>query len=208
MKKYAYLTLFTKNKKGKYEFLIGFKKFMNKDDGYIGTNPYQYVIPGGNIMEMESDTNCAIREFHEETGYNLYDLGCEKTVKVFENKFASFFISYIPYENKKSFVYSRNKIINLGHYPEFDTFEWTTIPEAINKFNKKIDINIMMSIYFDNLENFIHKKKPIWINKSEYTDLKNMNISSKTKKSLKKYIGKRLDNGWFIDMFEAIQEKY
>ena len=86
MKKYAYLTLFTKNKKGKYEFLIGFKKFMNKDDGYIGTNPYQYVIPGGNIMELESDTNCAIREFYEETMGSFFSINDIKKYLNCDNK--------------------------------------------------------------------------------------------------------------------------
>merc|ERR1711991_977337 len=71
-------------------------------------------------MEMEDDQTCAVREFEEETGYNLYDLGSENVKKVFSNKYASFFISYIPYENKNLFLYSRDKIIESGHYPEFE----------------------------------------------------------------------------------------
>ena len=208
MKKYAYLTLFTKNNKGEYEYLIGLKKFMNINDGYIGTNPYQYVIPGGNIMEIENDQTCAVREFEEETGHNLYDLGSQNLIKIFSNKYASFFIAFIPYQNKDSFIYSKDTIIESGHYPEFEKFEWVKLPKAINKFQKKIDVDKLLIIYFDNLNNFINKGKPIWVNSNQYQMLKNNDINHELRISLKKYIKRRLDNGWFIDMFKEIQKKY
>ena len=39
---------------GKHKYFCGFKKFFNYDDGYIGTNPHQYAIPGGEKKKNEN----------------------------------------------------------------------------------------------------------------------------------------------------------
>lgn len=207
MKKYAYLTLFTKDSDNKYLYLIGLKKFLNVNDGYIGTNPNQYVIPGGNIMEEEDATNCAVREFEEETGYNLFDLGCDNIKQIYSNKYAKFFMAEIPYESISNFKYSKTKIINNGHYPEFIKFKWVTHQEAIKYFKRKPKINYLVNVYLENKDKFIKKNlRPNYLSDELYSSLLNDNQDlDELKKFLENYISKRLDNDWFINMFNKIK---
>jgi 8-oxo-dGTP pyrophosphatase MutT (NUDIX family) len=205
MIKFAYLTLFTENENGEYQYLIGQKKFLNLNDGYIGTNPNQYVIPGGNIMEDETPEVCGVREFEEETGYNLYDLGCNNIKQIYTNKYAKFFMAEIPYKSVNNFKYSKTKIVNKGHYPEFIKFKWVTYKEAIKYFKRKPKIDYLINLYLENKDKFIKKNnKPDYLSNELYLSLLNDNFDD-IKKFLKKYISKRLDNDWFINMFNNIK---
>lgn len=206
MRKYAYLTIFTKNMKGEYEYLIGRKKFMNYQDGYIGTNPLQYVIPGGNIMENESLYKCAIREFEEETGFNLFDLGCDNVKEIYSNKYAKFFLAEIPYINKDNFIYNKEDILENGHYTEFLKFKWVNKNTAIKYFKRKPKISFLIETFLENKDKFISLSKPSYLSSEIYLNLLNDNNNDSTIKFLKEYISKRLDNDWFINMFSKIEK--
>jgi len=203
MTKFAYLTLFTKNSKGEYKYLIGQKKFLNLNDGYIGTNPNQYVIPGGNIMLDENPQTCAVREFEEETGFNLFDLGCDNLIEIYSNKYAKFYLAEIPYQNKNDFKYNKELIKNNGHYPEFIKFKWVNKSEAIKYFKRRPKIDKLLEIFYQNLDKFIDYQ-PNYLNSDDYIVLKNNKDDPIINNTLKRYIKKRLDNGWFTDMFNKI----
>lgn len=203
MKKFAYLTLFTKNTEGRYEYLIGQKKFLNLNDGYIGTNPNQYVIPGGNVMAEEDEQACAVREFEEETGFNLFDLGCDILIEVYSNKYAKFYLAEIPYSEKKNFIYDKNVIKQNGHYPEFLKFKWLSLNDSISHFKRKPKVDYLVNLYFENKHRFINNYKPSYLSEELYQCLIN-DYQEPVRDYLKKYITKRLDNDWFIKMFNKI----
>lgn len=204
MKKFAYLTIFTKKLDGSFEYLIGLKKFLNLNDGYIGTNPNQYVIPGGNIMENEDAKNCAVREFEEETGYNLFDLGCENIKQIYSNKYAKFFLAEIPYSSKKLFKYSKSQIIKNGNFPEFLKFKWVSLDDAIIHFKIKPDLNKLIDTYYEHKNKFLEHNRPPYLSEEIYLNILNDNEINLSSEFLKRYILKRLDNEWFIKMFNKI----
>ena len=206
MKRFAYLTLFTKNLDGKFEYLIGLKKFLNLKDGYIGTNPNQYVIPGGNMMENEDEKSCAVREFEEETGFNLFDLGCESIKEIYSNKYANFFLAEIPYYNKKNFKYSKSQIIKNGNFPEFIKFKWVNLSDAIIYFKRKPKLEYLINVYLEHKNKFLGISKPSYLSSEMHLNLLNDNNMNTTIIFLKKYISKRLDNDWFINMFKNMKK--
>lgn len=203
MKKFAYLTLFTKNLEGEYEYLIGQKKFLNLNDGYIGTNPNQYVIPGGNVMAEEDEQTCAVREFEEETGFNLFDLGCDNLMEIYSNKYAKFYLAEIPYSQKNNFVYDKKVVKQNGHYPEFLKFKWLNLNDSIQHFKRKPKLDYLLKVYFENKNRFVNNGKPTYLSENLYQCLIDDNFEPIVK-PLKNYISKRLDNDWFISMFNKI----
>ena len=76
---------------GKHKYFCGFKKFFNYSDGYIGTNPHQYAIPGGEKKKKENHLDGAMREFHEEIGFNISKLANNNIELLWENKCAKIY---------------------------------------------------------------------------------------------------------------------
>jgi hypothetical protein len=205
-KKYAYLTLCCQDPlTKKMEYLIGQKKFMNELDGYIGTNPLQFVFPGGNVLKKESTFKGAVREFEEETGYKLENLKPINLNKIHQNKFADFYLAEISYDSKIMFKYSKEKVIAMGQYYEFDFFEWCDKEEIDKKLEYKPNTKLMIKHYL----NYIQENKDIipgWIISSDlnycydiYINAKNgLNINVFSKMVLN-HIESRSINDWFIE---------
>ena len=209
-KKYAYLTLYYYcPEKDQKIYLIGQKKFMNVNDGYIGTNPLQFVFPGGNLLNKEKTIDGAKREFEEETGFNLMEFKPLNVKKIYTNKYADFFLAEIPTKSKDTFEYSKQKVIAMGNFYEFDFFEWLPLENIKEKLMFKPDIEIMIDDYCTFLKNY-SGDCPTWIYKNNaeliYNKVKNKTISTAFKKLVKNHIIKRSDNDWFVDFINEIKD--
>ncbi|VVU95140.1 hypothetical protein CPAV1605_865 [seawater metagenome] len=208
-KKYAYMTVYYVNPlTNKKEYLIGQKKFMNKKDGYIGTNPLQFVFPGGNLMQNEKTSVGAKREFEEETGHNLKLLKAKRLKKIHKNKFADFFLAEISSDMQQTFNYSKEKVIAMGNYYEFDYFEWLSLEAIIDKVKLLPNMEAMLCEYLDFIKN--NEILPGWINKHNhikcYETFKKEKKIIPFKELVKNHILSRSFNDWFIEFVKKIDE--
>jgi len=211
-KKYAYLTLYIYNDELKdIEVLIGQKKFMNANDGYIGTNPLQYVFPGGHLNKMESSLDGACREFEEETGFNINFFNPINIKKISENEYADFYFVKIPSNKKSKFKYSKDKIIANNHFYEFENFKWILKDNLKKDLLYKPDLAIMIIKYISFIKTY--DLIPDWIKTSKinnclkyYKIAKNTNVCTDFAKVLKNIIIQKLNNDWFIKFYNDIEK--
>ena len=200
---------------GKHKYFCGFKKFFNYSDGYIGTNPHQYAIPGGEKKKKESYLDGAMREFHEEIGFNISKLANNNNIELlWENKCAKIYKMIIPYYYKNLIQYDKNKIRSMNEYIEFEFLDWFTLDSMIKKFKEKCNFDLMVELYINNILNFKNNGKLEWLYyQKELTynkvinGLKNNEIGLKKrlKNLLKIYLKKRSLNDWFIEAINVIR---
>jgi len=96
----------------------------------------EWGFPKGRRNNQESDYDCAIREFSEETGYSAESLVYIQNILPFEEIFTG--SNYKSYKHKYFLMYMNyeNSIINKGSFQtsEVSKVEWKTYDESITVF--------------------------------------------------------------------------
>jgi ADP-ribose pyrophosphatase YjhB (NUDIX family) len=102
----------------------------NKYDSWLEP---EWGFPKGRRNYQESDFDCALREFAEETGYNIKNIKNVKNLLPYEEIFTG--SNYKSYKHKYylTFMDSKNTLDNSNFEPtEVSKMEWKTFDECIH----------------------------------------------------------------------------
>jgi 8-oxo-dGTP pyrophosphatase MutT (NUDIX family) len=113
--------------------------FYNLDSLIEESNKYplwgepEWGFPKGRRNYQEKDFDCALREFNEETGFNIKDIITFQNIYPFEEIFTG--SNYKSYKHKYYLAYMKyDKTINMDKFQssEVSKMEWKTFNECIN----------------------------------------------------------------------------
>ena len=118
------------------------KKFINLeyfiDKSKLSYKMSEWEIPKGRRNNRETDFDCAIREFEEETNYNKDDYKLIKNMIPFNEEFVGengvrykyiYYIGYLLNLNKEVYIDFNNK----NQYTELKNIKWLTRMESLDK---------------------------------------------------------------------------
>ena len=119
----------------KRDIFINLQYFIdNSKTNYMMT---EWEFPKGRRNHRESDLECAIREFQEETNYNMDDYCLIKNINPFNEEFVGenyvrykyiYYIGYLTNLEKEIFIDESNK----DQVTELKDIKWLTKTEALN----------------------------------------------------------------------------
>jgi 8-oxo-dGTP pyrophosphatase MutT (NUDIX family) len=142
-------------------FLKNMEKYLHYfKDETIGQKENQWCFPKGRIHENETEINCALREFEEETGISSESINVNKNIKFEELYIGSnnliyktvYYVAFIPFIPKKIYRYYPFNIRKKFISSEFYDMEWLEYQLAYEKLNKsKQDI-------LEKINNYILKR--------------------------------------------------
>lgn len=125
-------------------FLKNMEKYLQyfKDDN-IGQKENEWCFPKGRKHSNETEIDCALREFEEETNINNSNISVDKNIYFEEIYIGSnnllyktiYYIAYIPYIPKKKYKYYPENIRKKCISAEINEFEWMEYQTAINYLN-------------------------------------------------------------------------
>lgn len=143
-------------------FLKNMEKYIEyfKDDS-VGQTENPWVFPKGRMQNGETEIECAMREFEEETNISRKNISVNKNVSFEEIYIGSnnliykavYYIAYIPYIPKKIYKYYPNNIRKKFISSEIYDMEWLEYQSAIDRLN-----NTKKSV-LSKINNYILKKK-------------------------------------------------
>ena len=135
-KKYNYLIKEKINNVSKLEYLI--------NQSTISWNETEWGIPKGRKHQKESNINCAMREFLEETGLKTKDINLLLNIKPIEEIYTS--INNVKYKHVYYFARFVNKDTTLNFNPsnknqnkEISDINWFNLEECLNKLRPYYD---------------------------------------------------------------------
>ena len=136
-KKFNYLISQNKNNIYKLEYLI--------NESTISWDENEWGLPKGRKHPKESNINCAVREFLEETGLQIEDISLLLNVKPFQEIYTS--INNVKYKH----IYYFAKFINSNTTLKYNPNNKNQNKEIsdINWFNLKESINILRPYYIE-----------------------------------------------------------
>jgi 8-oxo-dGTP pyrophosphatase MutT (NUDIX family) len=165
--------LYYKNCQYKTEKYLSNKKFQTLKNGlyvnniliniqllikncYTKWEETEWEFPKGRRNINETDIQCALREFKEETGYSINDIKIIDNLIPFEEIFIG--SNYKAYKHKYFLAYMNEHIDNLTNYQktEVSKIEWKTLDNCLSSirsynFEKKkliININKLLQSFF------------------------------------------------------------
>lgn len=125
-------------------FLKNMEKYLEyfKDDN-IGQKENSWCFPKGRINNSETEVECALREFEEETGISSNIISVNTNISFEEVYIGSnnllyktiYYIAYIPYIPIKIYKYYPLNIRKKFISPEFYDIEWLDYQNAIEKLS-------------------------------------------------------------------------
>lgn len=128
----------------------------------------EWGFPKGRKIKGESDIDCAVREFSEETGYNKNDIKILINVKpIIENIIGTNGVNYRHIYYLAEDISNKTPIMNTNNNSEIGDIGYFTYEEALNIFRKyhiekkNITKNIFM-YYLDMLTNSDNITKTSW----------------------------------------------
>jgi len=225
-KKHTYIIPYYKHNNN-ILILLAQKKFYSSRDGFIHSNPYQYVLIGGHLEKNYNIKDNIAKEFNEETGHKI-NMNKLKLLNV-NNKNFDIGI-YECNENEY------NKFKNLKNmnslYKELNYVFWIDFKNAVNfmKNNNNININIMtneyLNIFYSNLDTnktwfltreilpvISYYKNNNMSNKEVLKKVifpmmrnRNKKISNQLFNSVSKYIKKNSYYDWFIESLYIFEQ--
>jgi ADP-ribose pyrophosphatase YjhB (NUDIX family) len=139
--------------KYKIDVELGLDFYVKNVKPFYDTPEWSY--PKGRKMRGESDLECAIREFCEETGYNAGKLVMLKNIQPFEEIFTG--SNYKSYKHKYYLLYMdyENTIKNTEYdNTEVSKVEWKTFEECIQCIRP---YNLEKKKLINNINSCIHK---------------------------------------------------
>jgi len=125
--KFNILSFVDKNKTSTLETMI------NESSQYDEWTEAEWGFPKGRRNYQENDYECALREFTEETGFNIAHIKTIQNILPFEEIFTG--SNYKSYKHKYYLTYIDSKHIdNMNAYErsEVSKMEWKTYEECIN----------------------------------------------------------------------------
>lgn len=203
--------------------LLARKKFYSSKDGFIHSNPNQYVLIGGHL-EKEYKSNVIFniqKEFEEETGHRINT----SNIKLLDTKNNNFFVGTYQCNDNEYNKFKNLKLLNTK-FKELDDVIWVNVKDSIDIMNKynKLNINYMTQEYLDVFYNNIYREDNQWfptkeiievIKKYQKPNMSNKkvlinyifplmyeddrNIYNLLFSSVNKYIKKNSYYDWFID---------
>ena len=143
-------------------FLKNMEKYIEyfKDEN-IGQKENSWFFPKGRMQNGETDIQCALREFEEETNISSKNISVNKSICFEEYYIGSnnllyktiYYIAYIPYVPKNVYKYYPNNIRKKFISGEIYDMEWLEYKNAIEKLNDT------KQLVLSKINNYILKKK-------------------------------------------------